>query len=201
MPSKACASERREKNGLGKTVAFLPRGHSHELARSNLENRYQVPFTLGVREPRTSGSVFAELRRHRSAVLGGAATFAVLLSVVLGLASAEARRLEAERALTQETELRRVSSVLTKDLDVALGELKSLAFWLERDPEFATSRVEEYSRRLFRQYPTLRATVVLEDDATAEDPRTSHHRARRHGSGWPRPGAASARAPRQRRSV
>lgn len=123
-----------------------------------------MPFTLGVREPRTSGSVFAKLRRHRSAVLGGAATFAVLFSVVVGLASAEARRLEAERALTQEAELRRVSSVLTNDLDVALGELKSFAFWLERDPEFATSRFEEYSRRLFRQHSTLRATVVLKDD-------------------------------------
>jgi diguanylate cyclase (GGDEF)-like protein len=123
-----------------------------------------VPFTLGVREPRTSGSIFAKLRRHGSAVLGGAATFAILFGVVFGLGSAEARRLQAERALTQETELRRVSSVLTNDLDVALGELRSLAFWLEREPAFATSRFDEYSRRLLDQHSTLRATAVLKDD-------------------------------------
>ena len=91
-------------------------------------------------------------------------TFAVLLAVVLGLASAEERRLAAERALTQDSELRRVSSVLTKDLDVALGELRSLAFWIESEPGFATSRFDAYSERLLKQHSMLRSTVVLQND-------------------------------------
>lgn len=108
--------------------------------------------------------MFAQLQRHRSAVLGGVVTFALLLAVVAGLASAEARRLEAERALTQESELRRVSGALTKDLDLALGELRSLAFWIEKEPAFATARFDEYSRRLLKQHSMVRATVVLKDD-------------------------------------
>lgn len=95
-------------------------------------------------------------------------TFAVLFAVVMGVASAEARRLEAERALTQESELRRVSSLLTKDIDVALGELRSLAFWIENDPEFAASRFDEYSRQLLKQHPMLRSTVVLQDDVITQ---------------------------------
>ncbi|HEY6727628.1 MAG TPA: diguanylate cyclase [Polyangiaceae bacterium] len=112
--------------------------------------------------------MFAKLQRHRSAVVGGAVTFGLLFAVVTGLASAEARRLEAERAITQESELRRVSSVLTKDLDVALGELRSLAFWIEHEPGFATSRFDEYSRRLLERHSMLRATVVLKDDVISQ---------------------------------
>lgn len=127
-----------------------------------------MPFTAGVKVRRTTDSAFAKLRRHRSALLGGVVTFAILFTVVLGLASAEARRLEAERALTQESELRRVSSVLTKDLDVALGELRSLAFWIENEPDFATARFDEYSRRLIDQHSMLLATVVLKDDVITQ---------------------------------
>lgn len=113
-------------------------------------------------------SVFAQLLWHRSAVFGGAITSAILFAVVAGLASAEARRLEAERALTQESELRRVSSALTNDLDVALGELRSLAFWIEHEPAFATSRFDEYSRRLLERHSMLRATVVSKDDVITQ---------------------------------
>lgn len=112
--------------------------------------------------------MFTRLRRHRSAVLGGAVTFALLFAVVAGLASAQARHLEAERALTQETELRRVGGVLTKDLDVALGELRSLAFWIEHEPDLATSRFDEYSRRLLEQHSMLCATLVLKDDVVTQ---------------------------------
>jgi len=112
--------------------------------------------------------LFAVVQRYRSAVLGAFATFVVLFAVVMGVASAEARRLAAERAVTQESELRRVSSLLTKDIDVALGELRSLAFWIENDPEFASSRFDEYSRQLLKQHPVLRSTVVLKDDVITQ---------------------------------
>jgi len=112
--------------------------------------------------------VFAQLQRHRSAVLGGVVTFALLLAVVLGLASVEGRRLEAERALNQESELRRVSGMLTKDLDVALGELRSLAFWIEQEPQFATARFDEYARRLLERHPMLRRAVILKDDVVTQ---------------------------------
>jgi len=122
----------------------------------------------GVRDPAPRRSVLTVVQRYRSAVLGGLVTFAVLFAVVMGVASAEARRLAAERALAQESELRRVSSLLTKDIDVALGELRSLAFWIEHDPGFASSRFDEYSRQLLKQHPMLRSTVVLKDDVITQ---------------------------------
>ena len=94
--------------------------------------------------------------------------FLALFAVVVGLAATEARRHAAERAAARENELSQVGSVLTKDLDVALGELRSFAFWVGSDPVLASSRFDEYSRQLLKRYPTLLRTALLKDDVISQ---------------------------------
>ncbi len=97
-------------------------------------------------------------------LLTGASTFCLVLAVALVVDWEEGQRRRAEEHARIANELSHVAGSLSKDLDAALGELRSLAFWVALEPELAHRRFDDYSRYLLDHYSTLRSTTLLPGD-------------------------------------
>ncbi len=94
----------------------------------------------------------------------GLVTFVTVLGGAVAVDWSEGRRLRSARDARLDSELGHLSREILRDLDVAVGELRSLAFWVGAEPDVVVPNFERYSHGLIERHKTLRSTTLLEGD-------------------------------------
>ncbi len=107
------------------------------------------------------------LGQYLWAALAATLAFSSVLCLATFVDQSEAKRHDREREAAVHAKLDRLSSDIALDLDVALGELRSLAFWADSDFPTVESRFDEYSQDLLRRHGSLRWVGLLPGDVVA----------------------------------